>query len=132
MKGKSTKNGGRVIEIKQKTKVVEHAKNENQDNERIVSKFEDVKTVAPQQKGLPLKMKGNQLGIKRQFLPPIKNFKEDSKMAKTAISQKQMGELDFDQLIHQSDRLRGDRAIKGCQQIDGGVGVLQELLIEDR
>ena len=39
--------------------------------------------------------------------------------------------LTVNQLIHQSDRLRGDRAIKGCQQIDGGVGVLQELLIED-
>lgn len=86
---KSTKNGGRVIEIKQKTKVVENAKNDNQENERIVSKFEDVKTVMPQQKGeqpLPLKMKGNQLGIKRQFLPPVKNFKEDTKMGKTAIS----------------------------------------------
>ena len=86
---------------------METAKNENQENERIVSKFEDVKTVEPQQKGekqpLPLKMKGNQLGIKRQFLPPVKNFKEDAKMGKTAISEKQMVELDFDQLINQSD-----------------------------
>jgi len=69
---------------------VENAKTDNQEHERIVSKFEDVETVVPQQKGekqpLPLKMKGNQLGIKRQFLPPVKNFKEDTKMGKTAIS----------------------------------------------
>jgi hypothetical protein len=56
-----------------------------------VSKFEDVLTVAPKQKGLKpmtLKMKGNQLGIKRHFAAPAKNFKEDAKGGKTTITEK--------------------------------------------
>lgn len=45
-------------------------------------------------------MKGNQLGIKRQFAAPTKNFKEDTKLGKTTITEKQIDELDFDHLMH--------------------------------
>ena len=52
---------------------------------------------------MTLKMKGNQLGIKRHFAAPAKNFKEDGKTGKTTITEKQINELDFDHLIHNDE-----------------------------
>lgn len=53
---------------------------------------------------MTLKMKGNQLGIKRHFAAPAKNFKEDAKGGKTTITEKQINELDFDHLIHHDEQ----------------------------